>query len=249
MSPGSFPSAPQVIRDLVSSCSAVLLDLNETFAFDCDRFDPTQDFASTYSRLGGRALAPAKVQQIIVSGCQQLFDLGRDSNHNESFPAVAEVLRGLEACSTLSDHEINILTSVIGSHEVGRIPSTYASAVEKLSSRFPLGLVSNIWAPSEFFARCLSDAGVENCFQTLVFSSQHGITKPSPAIFEVALTRMDLEPSDVIYVGNSLRRDVLGAKNAGIRVVWINAKGEDHQPDHEPDAIVSDFRDFVIAAL
>lgn len=46
-----------------------------------------------------------------------------------------------------------------------------------------------------------------------------GLGKPSPVPFRVACEMLDVQPSDVVYVGNDPRKDFLGARAAGLRTI------------------------------
>ncbi|MFJ5716971.1 HAD family hydrolase [Neobacillus sp. NPDC093127] len=59
-------------------------------------------------------------------------------------------------------------------------------------------------------------------FDQIVISGNFGKGKPDPAIFEYALSLMNLEKNEVIMVGDNLMTDILGANRAGIKSVWIN---------------------------
>jgi putative hydrolase of the HAD superfamily len=37
---------------------------------------------------------------------------------------------------------------------------------------------------------------------------------------------MNTEPSKMIYIGNDYRKDVLGARDAGWKTVWVDRKDE-----------------------
>ncbi len=63
---------------------------------------------------------------------------------------------------------------------------------------------------------------VENYIDELVTSEEVGFTKPEPEIFHAALKRVNCTPDEVIMVGDSWERDVLGAVNVGIKNIWIN---------------------------
>ena len=47
-------------------------------------------------------------------------------------------------------------------------------------------------------------------------SSDVGIRKPDPRIFEVALKKMGVSAKETGYVGDTISRDVIGAHNAGL---------------------------------
>ena len=50
-------------------------------------------------------------------------------------------------------------------------------------------------------------------------SSETGIRKPDPRIFAIALERMGVTAAETGYVGDTISRDVLGARNAHLGLV------------------------------
>lgn len=61
----------------------------------------------------------------------------------------------------------------------------------------------------------------------LIASEDVGVSKPDPAIFQIALERAGVRAEDAVMVGDSWANDVAGAARAGIRAVWFN-------PDRKP---------------
>jgi HAD superfamily hydrolase (TIGR01549 family) len=59
----------------------------------------------------------------------------------------------------------------------------------------------------------------------LVISEEAGVRKPDPAIFRLALERCGAAAGDAVMVGDSWGSDVLGARAAGVRAVWLNRAG------------------------
>jgi 2-haloalkanoic acid dehalogenase type II len=55
--------------------------------------------------------------------------------------------------------------------------------------------------------------------------------KPHRLVFERALERLGLLPHEVLPVGDSDVDDVKGAKEAGLRVAWVNRDGRRRRPD------------------
>lgn len=49
-----------------------------------------------------------------------------------------------------------------------------------------------------------------------------GVAKPDPAIFHAALRQLGRAPADAVMLGDSWAADVLGARAAGVRAVWLN---------------------------
>lgn len=59
--------------------------------------------------------------------------------------------------------------------------------------------------------------------------------KPHRRIFDLALDQIGLPRDEVLHVGDSYRSDVIGARNAGIRVAWLNRSGRRPPGDTLPD--------------
>lgn len=79
---------------------------------------------------------------------------------------------------------------------------------------YRLGIISNIMSRS-FVPRILEEYGLQDYFEELVLSSECGIRKPNPAIFDLALEKMGLTKEECCYVGDTVSRDIIGARRAG----------------------------------
>jgi FMN phosphatase YigB (HAD superfamily) len=62
-------------------------------------------------------------------------------------------------------------------------------------------------------------------FDDIVVSTLVGASKPSREIFEIALTRAGVEPSQALHVGDSLHDDYHGAKSAGLAALLVDREG------------------------
>jgi putative hydrolase of the HAD superfamily len=87
----------------------------------------------------------------------------------------------------------------------------------------PLIAVSN-WDCS--LCRWLEDAGLLDLLDGVVSSGASGVAKPDPAIFLRALWYTGADPENVLHVGDSLDKDVAGARAAHIRPVLLCRDGE-----------------------
>jgi putative hydrolase of the HAD superfamily len=68
----------------------------------------------------------------------------------------------------------------------------------------------------------LAHLGMTDLVDVLVISEEAGVQKPDAAIFRIALQRAGAEADDAVMIGDSWGSDVLGARAAGIRAVWLN---------------------------
>ncbi len=108
-------------------------------------------------------------------------------------------------------------------------------ALDALRARVQVGILSN--ADERFLVGTLAHNEIE--FETIVYSEHEMVYKPHPLLFERALKRLDAEPSEVIFAGDSPTEDIVGAGAAGMVSIWVNREGTDwplsesERPDHE----------------
>jgi HAD superfamily hydrolase (TIGR01549 family) len=111
---------------------------------------------------------------------------------------------------------------------------------------YHLGLLSNVSASAAICRAELQRLGLLPFFECCTFSSELGLRKPHVTAFRKALEGLKkgdaLQPQNVVYVGDSPRWDVGGAKNAGMRAVLFRSRAADWpESDYEtykPDAVV-----------
>jgi putative hydrolase of the HAD superfamily len=106
-----------------------------------------------------------------------------------------------------------------------------------LASAYRLALLTN-GAP-DLQREKISASGLESFFNGIAVSGEHGIGKPKPEIFHRLLDELGVTPSEALMVGNSLERDIAGARNAGIRSVWIRVPGSEEQAEVTPDHTIT----------
>lgn len=87
-----------------------------------------------------------------------------------------------------------------------------------------MGIVSNI--PShERLTTEIASLGLTRFFQTVIASGSIGIAKPDKLIFESAAKKIDEPISEILFVGDDLRRDYEGATQAGMRAILLDRRG------------------------
>jgi HAD superfamily hydrolase (TIGR01549 family) len=198
----------------------VLLDMNGTFMFGHDRLGPEEDFHRTYHAVGGRKLDPPAVRAIMRATCDALLAAYDDPAHFDDFPTLREALPR-HGCAP---PEIEILEQVFALHELGSCPPDYVTFLHRLAGTHRLGVVSNICAPPAAVEARLRESGLDGVFTHTTFSSAARNIKPSPVIFRRALAAFPAD-SRVLFVGDSLDRDIRPARNLGLATVWIAASG------------------------
>ncbi|WP_323675431.1 HAD family hydrolase [Halorubellus sp. PRR65] len=108
-----------------------------------------------------------------------------------------------------------------------------AAAVEALADDHALGVVTN-GAP-EMQRQKLSALDFDHHFETVVCAGYDAPAKPEPDPYHAALGELDVAADRAVHVGNSLKTDVPGAHNAGVRSTWLS---DGSTPDPEPHYVV-----------
>ena len=72
-------------------------------------------------------------------------------------------------------------------------------------------------------------------FHYSINAAQAGAAKPAPDLFLRALEWSGVEPQQALHLGDDPRLDVAGARQVGMRTVWVNRFGK-CWPEDEPQA-------------
>jgi len=98
----------------------------------------------------------------------------------------------------------------------------YPGVVQTLTSirkeGFPTVVVTDAEQPDASLR--LGICGLDRFFDHVVTYDRVGVKKPAPAPFLMALESVGAEPGDVLFVGDSPRRDIEPCRSLGIRTVY-----------------------------
>ena len=122
------------------------------------------------------------------------------------------------------------LNTVYRKHRYGDI-ELYPDVIptfDALAPHFQLGLLSN---GNTYPESC----GLDGRFAFVVFSQDVQVEKPDPKIFQITADRAGCDLTEILHVGDSLKNDVMGAKNVGMHTVWLNRNGVPNDTKNQPD--------------
>jgi len=108
-------------------------------------------------------------------------------------------------------------------YAVVRIDPAVIAAVRALRGRYKVALLTNAWpgADEVIWEKHRLDVHAE--FDVYVNSADVGLRKPDPAIYELALERLDVEPQQAVFLDDSLR-NVEGARKMGIHAIHVTER-------------------------
>jgi len=107
-------------------------------------------------------------------------------------------------------------------------------ALERLRQSFTLVALTNGNAD-------LGRIGIRDLFHHVVSAAEAGMAKPSAGIFESAVRAGGADRTATVHAGDHPAHDVHGAREAGLRAIWVNRQG-DAWPDDlpRPEFVVAD---------
>ena len=105
---------------------------------------------------------------------------------------------------------------------------------------YHLGIISN--AGDDQDVQLLVDkAQIRPFFDFILSSATIGKRKPHPRPFQIALDHWDLLPNEVVMVGDTVEADVAGARNIGMKSIWITRRvppDDIQSPAVQPDVVI-----------
>jgi putative hydrolase of the HAD superfamily len=163
---------------------------------------------------------------------------------------------GLVECLDRESRELmNKITRVYADSFLEYPPPAHVDAVSALQGvkemGLRIGLISNTgMTPGTTFRIYLRDTGMLSYFDALTFSDEVKLSKPGNEIFLITLRSLGASPAETVHVGDHIQNDVVGAKQCGLKTVWITGfseRADPGDPRTEPDESVNDLGEVVSA--
>ena len=97
-------------------------------------------------------------------------------------------------------------------------PHLHGMLEELRSSDIVLGMITNGYG--KFQMDNINALGIESYFETILVSEWEGIKKPDPRIFRRALKKLNIAPSQSVFVGDHIENDIRASENVGMTGIW-----------------------------
>ena len=92
--------------------------------------------------------------------------------------------------------------------------------LQTLSEVCKLGIISNAWPYLESLLHLL---GLWPYFESVIISAQVGLSKPNPAIYELALRTFGIAADKAIFV-DDIPENVVAAEQVGLKGLWLTRR-------------------------
>ncbi|MFH1222499.1 MAG: HAD family hydrolase [Candidatus Micrarchaeota archaeon] len=105
--------------------------------------------------------------------------------------------------------------------------------LSKLCQKYELYIVTE--GPVDAQQRAIEILGIKNYFKRIFISGEARKRKATGELFAHAIKETMHSPQEILLVGDSYKRDVLGGLKTGLKVIWVNFRNEktqDGSPRH-----------------
>jgi len=123
----------------------------------------------------------------------------------------------------------------LAAENISPLPGAQKVLAALKNAGFLLGLVTNTSLPHSVIKAEFDRLSLYDYFDTVVCSSEIVFRKPDRAMFDVALRSLNVQPAEAMFVGDDYRADVVGAKQAGLKAVWLNPQRHTVPGEVKPD--------------
>jgi len=230
---------------------AVTFDLWETLLFDKDGADLERKTIRCNQlcqvlRKSGWNISVKQVETALGqtnSSLMKIWDQNLDVPHVEMIRIFLK--HASQGKVTLRNPSLNSVSRAYISvlHDVP--PYVNPDAVETLQwlekENMRVGIICNTGlTPGTELRKLLTNERIAQHFKIMLFSNEIGIRKPDKKIFDLAAQMLNVRPQEMIHIGDNLKTDVYGAKNAGYHAIHLSStQGRDHTAEADAQSLVS----------
>lgn len=190
---------------------AVLFDLDDTLY---ERKVAFKGWAETFVRMYNDSLTDLQVTQTVTE-LETLDANGYGDRHR----FVAELTKQFP---TVTGSPVEILeTFRVGFLEQISLTPEIRELLQALQvEEIPFGIITNGSTIPQ--TRKIKHLGLDTFTDCIFISESFGVKKPHPAIFHAAAECLNVPPEHIVFAGDHLENDIMGAKRAGMQTAWLH---------------------------
>lgn len=147
---------------------------------------------------------------------------------------------------SFDDTEIVALTICLGNAFMTAPPVLIAHVkpmLEGLSEKYALGIISDsALSPGKYARKLMERDGIYQYFTAFTFSDETEYTKPEVVQFISTLEQLNAKPEEAVHIGDIVRTDIVGAKNANMKAIRFAGFNKSESDDTLSDAVIDDYR-------
>ncbi len=207
---------------MIMLLKGVFFDLYGTLLIPKNNKKAWKNWFTTYYKLMRRyGLKLSKKD--FANACNGFFTRKEPIENDEKLTVYENRIRefGIDLNVNLKKSEITKIAnySVSAWHKYIKIDPETIPLLETLKYKRSIALITNFDHPPYIYL-VLSNYHLTKYFDVIAISGEIGISKPDPQIFHSTLKKTELEPAEVVFIGDS-KEDIEGANKTGIKPILI----------------------------
>lgn len=216
-----------------------------TFIFDIDDtlYDQVTPFADAYATVFGQRAYEVDIIKLFVQSRKHSDEVYEQSLRGEMSMKDMQVYRIQKAFEDfeifISEGDAWTFQQIYAKNQKEiKLPGTIAAMLNECVEKAQLGVVTN--GPDKHQMAKAMALGLTRWIpeEYIIISGAVGVAKPEPGIFEIAVQKMHPK-AETYYIGDSFKNDILGAKRAGLKTVWLNRRNHEiPEGEEKPDYMV-----------
>jgi putative hydrolase of the HAD superfamily len=212
---------------------AILFDLDDTLHHRHLAFkDWAQAFAQTY-------YAPDQSIEI-AEMCRYLIEIDQHgyTPRDEYFQLVQQRYPFVQGSwiELTASYQQRVIDYIVLEDEIGML-------LQQLKEQHvPIGIITNGETVQQ--KRKIAKLKLEQFTSCIFVSQEFGVAKPDPSIFLAAAHSLQLDPEQILFVGDNPVFDIWGAHQVGMKTVWIH-----HETRSWPDDVSRAVADITVHAF
>jgi putative hydrolase of the HAD superfamily len=214
--------------------------------FDLDDTLYNATWLTNKSRRGGLLMMQEKGLQLNIEKAMQVLNQIVEefgSNSSDHYDIFLQRIKNLPDIVKNQDFSISkyIAAGIMGYHKIKvRYLKPYKDVKESLEKLkelgFKLSIISDGIAVKQY--EKLLRLNITDYFDWVFITDEVGIKKPNPELFKYCIEKMNVSPSDTIYVGDNLDKDIEPCNAIGMHTVLIHRGGK-YDPNFPKNKIQS----------
>lgn len=189
----------------------------------------------------GYSFEDSVVEDAYLGGFRYSGRIIRSENHRhvETTEIVGEVLRLLEIEDSKLQRELAAMYEDSFMCDPPKLKEGVFEALE-YTKKYAVALVSVTGvSPGRLVRGVLEEYGVLRYFDALSFSDEVKWVKPNVKLYHNATEQLRVSPDETVHIGDSMKGDIVGAIDAGMKVIWVKTKEMDYIDGYEPDGVIT----------
>ena len=198
-------------------------------------------------------------RRAIEGAIPAMFDAGLDLSPEEANKIIEEIYteKGMEYQKVfdlflqrvLKKVDYKILSAGIVAYRRAReaaltpYPHVYPTLNKLLKMGIKMGILSD--APTKEAWLRLAYLNFHHIVDAVVTSEDTGKIKPAPEPFRAILKKLDVTPEESLMVGDWAERDILGAKNVGMKTAFAKYGDTFDTKQHDADYELNDISELI----